>query len=354
MNTMKRYNIINRLLLLSLLTVSLLLPGCYSDFDNPEVKKIYTDADFDGATIISVKQLKQLFYDNYGSGSDALGKSYTVTDNYVIKGKVISSDKDGNIYRTMYIQDETGAIEVKLGVTTSYNIFPVGQIVYVKCRNLVIGNYRYMLSLGIESTDASYANGYISVWPLINTVVFPGERTKLTSADTVIVKDYRYLQNNELDLLGRLVRIEGLTSYFGTWSGDVYPSFLEQVDDVYTTYGFEQVIKEWNDYLNGKTKVEPKSPRPGNLNAPTYAYNYDNNKYYGTALFKFGSTSSTLEFQNLLVRSSGYSKFALEPIPANGSKVNITAIFTKYSAKSGRYIKYQLLLNSDDDIIEVK
>lgn len=352
---MKRYNnIINRLLLLPLLAVSLLLPGCYSDFNNPEVKKTYTDADFEDATIISIKQLKQLFYDNYGSGADALGKSCTVTDNYVIKGKVISSDKDGNIYRTMYIQDETGAIEVKLGVTTSYNIFPVGQIVYVKCRNLVIGNYRYMLSLGIESTDASYANGYISVWPLINTVVFPGERTKLTSADTVIVKDYRYLQNNELDLLGRLVKIEGLTSYFGTWSGDVYPSFLEQVDDVYTTYGFEQVIKEWNDYLNGKTKVEPKSPRPGNLNAPTYAYNYDNNKYYGTALFKFGSTSSTLEFQNLLVRSSGYSKFALEPVPANGTKVNITAIFTKYSAKSGGYIKYQLLLNSDDDIVEVK
>lgn len=351
---MKRYNIFKRLLLLPLLAFSFLVSGCYNDFDDPDINKTYTDADFEGATIIPIKQLKQLFYDSYGSGADALGKSYTVTDNYVIKGKVISSDKDGNIYRTMYIQDETGAIEVKLGVTTSYNIFPVGQTVYVKCRNLIIGNYRYMLSIGIESTDASYANGYISVWPLINTVVFPGERTSLTSADTLVVKDYQYLKDNELDLLGRLIKIEGLTSYFGTWSGDVYPSFLEQVDDVYTTYGFEQVINEWNDFLNGKTSTEPKSPRPGNLDAPTYAYSYDNNKYYGTALFKLGNTSSTSEFQNLLVRSSGYSKFALEPIPANGTKVNITAIFTKYSSKSGSYIKYQLLLNSNDDIIEIK
>ena len=354
MITMKRYNIINRLLVLPLLALSFLLSACYSDFDNPAVKKIYTDTDFEGATIISIKQLKQLFYDNYGSGANALGKSYTVTDNYVIKGKVISSDKDGNIYRTMYVQDETGAIEVKLGVTTSYNIFPVGQTVYVKCQNLIIGNYRYMLSLGIESTDASYANGYISVWPLINTVVFPGERTNLTSADTVTISNCQYIKDNELDLLGRLVRIEGLTSYFGTWNGDIYPSFLEQIDDVYTTYSFENVIKEWNEYLNGTTKTAPKSPRPGNLNAPTYAYNYDNNKYYGTALFKFGSKSSTSEFQNLLVRSSGYSKFALEPIPANGAKVNITAILTKYSSKSGGYIKYQLLLNSNDDVTEIK
>ena len=69
-------------------------------------------------------------------------------------------------------------------------------------------------------------------------------------------------------------------------------------------------------------------------------------KYYVSACF-------ALNDQQYIVRSSGYARFALNPLPADGEKVNITAIYTKYSSKSGGYIKYQLVLNNVTDVVSV-
>ena len=60
--------------------------------------------------------------------------------------------------------------------------------------------------------------------------------------------------------------------------------------------------------------------------------------------------NATTTSGNYILRVSGYSNFALQPLPTNGAKGNITAIYTKYSSKSGGYIKYQLLVNSMNDI----
>lgn len=335
---------------LQIVLCGFLMAGCYNDFTDPEPYKVYTDADF-GDQIVPITKVKQVFYDKYGDGSGSVGKGIEITDDYVIKGKVISNDGFGNIYRTMYIQDNSGAIEVKIGTTGNYNEYKVGQTVYVKTKGLVIGSYRYMLSLGMPSVDPDYANGYIDVKNLINTIVFKGERTKLTASDTLVVNSPSELKDENL---GRLTRINGLTSYYGVWDGNTYPSFLEQIDKVYTDYSFLKVIEDWKAYdkavSEGKEPVVPASPRPATLDYPTYAFNSDNNRYYGTALFKFGAGSEMAKTENLLVRSSGYSRFSLDKLPENGAKVNITAIYTKYSSKSGSYIKYQLLLNNVTDV----
>lgn len=70
-----------------------------------------------------------------------------ITDNYIIKGKVISSDQAGNVYKSVYIDDGTAGIELKLMVS-NYVYYQVGQTLYVKLKGLAIGNYRYMLSVG--------------------------------------------------------------------------------------------------------------------------------------------------------------------------------------------------------------
>ena len=46
---------------------------------------------------------------------------------YVIKGRVISSDASGNIYKSMYIQDATGAITLSINQASLYNFYPFGQ-----------------------------------------------------------------------------------------------------------------------------------------------------------------------------------------------------------------------------------
>jgi len=154
---------------------------------------------------------------------------------------------------------------------------------------------------------------------------------ELTAADTLVVNATNYKKELTDDALGRLVRFEGLEYKAGTFDGDTYPQFLEvtypggQTEAVYTNKFYES---------EGLT--------------PTYAYSYNNQRYYGSSWFSFGGTSTSSG--NYIVRVSGYANFALQPLPQNGQKGDITAIYTKYSAKKGNYIKYQLLVNSMNDI----
>ena len=161
--------------------------------------------------------------------------------------------------------------------------------------------------------------------------VFKGELGSLTEDDILVINENNYKTELNDDALGRLVRFEGLTYKEGTYDGDKYPQYLE------TTYP------------NGSTTAvyENKYYAEEGL-TPTYAYSYGGNRYYGSSWFAYDNTTST--GGNYILRVSGYSNFALQPLPADGAKGNITAIYTKYSSKSGGYIKYQLLVNSMNDI----
>ena len=61
---------------------------CYNDFDNPAPAKVYTDQDFTeaGAKIISIKELKQYFYNKWGNSANGLGRRVEISDNVVIMG----------------------------------------------------------------------------------------------------------------------------------------------------------------------------------------------------------------------------------------------------------------------------
>ena len=43
------------------------------------------------------------------------GHPVKIDPDLIIKGQVVSEDRSGNIYKSLYIQDETGAIELKIG-----------------------------------------------------------------------------------------------------------------------------------------------------------------------------------------------------------------------------------------------
>lgn len=353
------------ILILSFISVSLALTGC-RDYDAPGPERLYGDEDFKEYQIVPIKQIKDMYTAAHGN---AVGKGIEILDDYVIKGKVISNDEAGNVYRTLYIQDETAGMEIKIGTTSNYTEYRVGQILYVKVKRLTLGNYRYNLSLGFPSTDPDYANGYIDAKYAIKNHIFKGEIQPLVASDTIVVTSPNQLTD---DMLGMLVRFEGLKSFWGPWDGDTYPSFLENRKElgqatVYNNYSFISVIDEWKKYVgdmaiwetNGKPSGSmpkaPDSPRPETLEYPTYAFkNFaDNLSYYGSALFQFGALSDKDPTHNLILRSSGYSHFALQPIPASGKTVDITAIYTKYSSKSGDYIKYQLMIN-DLNAVQIK
>lgn len=322
--------------LFMLAVVTLGFSGCYNEFEEPAPAKVWTKEDFSGSKLISIKDFKQLFYKEYGNSASSLGKTLEITEDYVISGKVISSDQAGNVYKSVYIYDESSesAIELKLMVS-NYVYFQLGQTLFVKTKGLAIGSYRYMLSVGgmptAEDISKGYANRNLESNLFVNQHVFKGELGSLTASDTLVVTANNYKTALNDDALGRLVRFEGLTYKEGTFEKEKYPQYLE------TTYPNGSTTA---DYANKYYAEEGLTP--------TYAYSYNGNRYYGSSLFCYDNATTTSG--NYIVRVSGYSNFALQPLPSDGATGDITAIYTKYSSKSGGFIKYQLLINSINDI----
>ncbi len=330
----------NKIYKLAIMVIAVFaLSSCYNHFDDPAPTKPWTEADFPDQKLITIKQLKQMFIDKYGTGASSLAQTLPITEDLMIAGKVISSDQAGNVYKSIYLYDESceSAIEVKVMVS-NWVLYHPGQTVYIKLNGLCVGSYRYMLSVGTMPSAADIADGYannnIQTKPDIDAHIFIGALGQLTAADTLVITPSNYSTALTDDALGRLVRFEGVTYKTGTFDGDKYPQYLEVT------------------YPNGQTTgvYTNQYELPDGKPFTTFAYNYDDERYYGSSWFSYNAGSPTYT-GNYIVRVSGYSNFALVQLPTPNTTGDITAIYTKYSSRSGGFVKYQLLLNSDAGVV---
>ena len=149
--------------------------------NEPAAQKVWTEADlakygFSG-TITSIQDMKQQ-YKKKTDAEKSRTTGHKITENVWIKGRVVSDDRTGNIYREIYLQDDSGAIDLKLGKSSLYSDYQFGQWVYVKCTDLCIGAYKGMPQLGLEPDNTStneYETSYIDLQSVIDTHVFRGE-----------------------------------------------------------------------------------------------------------------------------------------------------------------------------------
>ena len=165
----------------------------------------------------TIAELKELYAKN--------GVLKIEDDDMVISGKVISDDHSGNIYRELYIKDETGVISVKIGLSSLYSDYKLGQTVYVRCGGLTIGQYNGMPQLGVEDPTGEYETAYLDSRYLIDAHVVKG-----AWGDPV---PPRYVTEEELnealkvgythELWGQLVTVEDLQyGAKGTYAGDQF------------------------------------------------------------------------------------------------------------------------------------
>ena len=101
--------------------------GCYNDYRNPKAAKIYTRADFEkeGLEYISIKDLKAQFKAENPGMNDGTVASWTVDEPIFTSGKVISTDRYGNVYKSVYLYDaeSESAIELKLNTCLLYTSY---------------------------------------------------------------------------------------------------------------------------------------------------------------------------------------------------------------------------------------
>ncbi len=311
--------------------------GCYSDFNDPEVAYVYTDADFDESQIVSIYELKQQY-------SAFFCESQTITEDIVIRGKVISNDKDGNVYKSLYILDHadegSAAIELRL-YSGTYLKYPVGTMVYVGLKGLSIADFRGMLSIGyptstpLMSSYPDYLHTYIDTRVALNDHIFKGETFEMESRDTLVVNSTNYTSLTNDDL-ARLVRFEGVESVFGAskWGySNTYPNYFNSTEDQF----------EWSEEIAAENPALDPAP---------LAYVNSNVYYYGSSWYTYNESGTDNTQGQYVIRASAYSNFYEQAIPADGSKVNITAIYTRYTNSSNYEpnTAYQVVPNSGSDI----
>lgn len=243
--------------------------------------------------VISIADLKTQFATiiNSDNGYKQIEKDM------MIKAVVTGNDVSGNIYNQVSVQDASGAIIIAINGSGLSGYLPVGQEILVNLKGLYIGSYKKLPQIGGVNTklsDGSLGMGKIerAIWNEHFKILNPGEADASTVVpeefDLTKLTDVAYMEAN----VGKLMTLKKVkfASANGTnvWAPDDTNTSLELID---------------------------------------------------------AETGKKISSSNLVVRNSGYSKFANEVVPQG--VFDITGIFTRFGNT------WQIVLRSTDDLKSV-
>jgi len=123
-----------------------LFTGCVKDgdFETPNVD--CTEPQLTATT--TIQQVKDMY--KFGGGS-------IIETDIIMEGYVVSSDKSGNIYKSISIQDKpenpTAAIKISINQTNIYTRYNVGRKIYVKLKGLAVGYSFGSVQIGVATGD---------------------------------------------------------------------------------------------------------------------------------------------------------------------------------------------------------
>ena len=303
------------------------------------------------------------------------GDPWNIDQNLIIGGKVTTTDKPGNFYKSLYIQDETGGIEIKLGKNGLYNYFQEGQTLYVRCYGLTLGMYGYksgnyggqgMIQIGYEDPTETYETAYLESTYLIDSHIFAGPKGDKVVPEVITEAQLpkSYDTQNTNSYIGKLVTLKGLR--YGnqvfcliyidstkekklsanriflsdqTWGVTTWAMSKKKFEEYFDSGVWDSCnIGNANDYAYG-TVGEPNDPGFAMSKADIRAHSA---AYSVSQYFMMGNTEIQL-------RTSGYSKFGDAEIPQSvldgEATVDMTGVLTMYQGS------IQFIVNSLDDIV---
>lgn len=208
------------------------------------------------------------------------GETFEITEDIIIEGTVTSSDEFGNFYKELVIEDETGALSISIDASYLYTKYPLGQKVFVKCKGLYLGEYGEVVKLGSIYEEYGYLNfGRIQGSAVIDAHFINSCENNPIEPKTISLSEVGLLN------LYKLVKIENVQ------------------------FNASELGSTWADVENLET---------------------------------INHNIIDVDGRSLIVRTSGYSKFARDTLPdGNGS---IIGILSKYNSD------YQLFIRSIDDV----
>ena len=175
---------------------SLAFVACDRTYDAPPLN----EPKYDGAAAnTTISQLREEYK---AATQDA---PITITKDEVLKAYVSGNDESGNIFKTIYLQDETGGISMLVDQSSVYNYYPVGQEVYVNLKGLCISVYG-------DEQQIGHPDGYLfrTPWVDFEEHVKANGWAGNDNVKPVVIDDISTL-NAQVDAMKfKLVQLEGV------------------------------------------------------------------------------------------------------------------------------------------------
>ena len=265
------------------------------DWDAPATEnsiESYGNKYIQATNLKTIAELKELYKNEINNNS-----LKEVKTPLQIKGIVTGNDEGGNIYNSLYIQDNTGAIAISVGQGGLFGPFAVGQPVIVELQGLYVGGYGKQPQIGTTYTNpnkegATPQVGRMSryIWQNHYRLLLPDDELIIGLLVTPIEVKWNF---NSLDLAqdcAKLITLKGVT--------------LAEAD--------------------GKAVFAP------NDGSVSLTANCANRVISGVS--------------NVVLRTSTYADFANQIMPTE--RVDITGIATRYNDV------WQLLMRTEADIVK--
>jgi hypothetical protein len=259
------------------------IPESLGTEENEKLNSILDSISNGSINLKTIKQVKEL----YISGTEPL----KIVSDIVVKGYVVSSDLKGNFFKEFYMQDApenpTAGIKVALNLSNNYNRFNFGREVYIRLKNLYIG-------------ESNSGDGIISIGGKVSTTdVNEVESVTLNQLD-----NHFYRSTNTEVIVPKTVSLAGLNA---------------------TNIGMYVVVKGviFPDNLEGKAYVDPIE-------------DFDTQRKI--------QTCQTLGYASLLLETSSFASFSNRTLPTGGGEIK--AVVSKDFG--GDFLV--LVLNSFEDV----
>lgn len=227
----------------------------------------FTDPRFGTAAPVANKTIAQL--KAYNTGSSPV----QITGEFVIQGMVVANDENGNIYQSLCIQDETGAIEYKIYTTMLYADFPVGTMVTVNCSGLYIGKSYGVTKLG--GLDGSYL-GNLAPDLFYKSIYITGSGEPIAPLETTIP------EIND-SMLGKVILLSGVQFLDGE-VGRGYSETSATTDRSVEDGDFNKIVVRNSNRSTFATSILPSGR--GTVKALLGKYSVGSTSYYQLYLQK--------------------------------------------------------------------
>lgn len=172
--------------------ISFLAISCERDFDAPPIPQPTYTGDPANTTIAKIKEL-------YGATtSDAPS---LIEPEFIIKVVVTGNDISGNVYKQLYVEDSSGAINIGIDQNSMYTTYRVGQELFIHLKGLSVVNYGGELQIGYGGTNANRIS-----WEVFKAKAFTNDWPNVNNAQPTTID----LNNLTSDMVNKLVRLDNV------------------------------------------------------------------------------------------------------------------------------------------------